>query len=123
MKLSCFALLLALVALPAAAADAPVARIPASEAAQHVGETATVFGVLNGYRYNGVKRPTYWNIDGRYPDNLFTAVIPANHVREFPNAKPLIGRVLAITGTIELYNGKPQIVLTDMAQVQVARQP
>lgn len=123
MKLPCFALLFALAMLPAAAADAPAARIPASEAAQHVGETTTVVGVLNGFHFGGRRQPTYWNIDGRYPDNLFTAVIPASHAGEFPNAKPLIGRVLAITGTIELFNGKPQIVLTNINQVQVARQP
>jgi hypothetical protein len=119
MRVSVLALTLALLtAVPAAAGS-----IPASEAAQHVGETATVVGVLSGYHYSGVKRPTFWNIDGAYPNNLFTVVIPASHVREFPNAKPLIGRTLAITGTIELYNGKPQIVLTDINQVQVARQP
>lgn len=110
-----FAVLAALAAGPAAAAD----PITTGEAAQHAGENATVVGVLNGYHFGGKKRPTYWNIDGVYPNNAFTVLIPADVAYKFPNVGPLIGKKLAITGTIQLYDGKPEIVVKDLTQVQV----
>lgn len=121
MRLTAIALLVALAATPALTVTQALAAdpIPATEAAQHVGETVTVVGILNGYRFGGIKHPTYWNIDGAYPNNAFTALIPSRDASKFPNMKPLIGRKIAITGTIELYNGKPQIVLSDISQVQV----
>ena len=117
MRLSILALILALAATPVLAAD----PIPATQAAQHVGETATVTGVLNGYRFRGDKRPSYLNIDGEYPNNAFTAVIFPGDASKFPNMKPLLGKILAITGTIQLHDGKPEIVLKDISQVQVAQ--
>ena len=115
MRLSALALLFVLAAAPAVAAD----TIPAADAAKHVGETGTVVGVLNGYHFGGQKKPTYWNIYGEYPNNSFTAVIFAEDVGKFPNVKPLIGKTLSITGTIQLHNGKPEIILKDVTQVQV----
>lgn len=110
-----FAVVFAFAAEPAMAAD----PITTAEAAQHVGETATVVGVLNGYHHGGKKRPTYWNIDGAYPNNAFTVLIPSDDAYKFPNVGPLIGKKLAITGTIQLHDGKPQIVVEDLTQVQV----
>jgi hypothetical protein len=115
MRATILALLIAFAVTPAMAEN-----IPATQAAQHVGETATVVGTLSGYRFRGPKRPTYWNIDGAYPNNAFTAVIKAEDVGKFPNMSPLIGKTVAITGTIELYDGKPEIVLKDISQVQIA---
>jgi len=123
MRLAAIALLAALAVTPALTVTKALAAdpIPATQATQHVGETATVVGVLNGYRFRGPKRPSYLNIDGEYPNNAFTAVIFAGDAGKFPNMKPLLGKTLAITGTIELHDGKPEIVLKDISQVQVAQ--
>ena len=123
MRLTAIALLAALAVTPVLVATPAFAGdpIPATQAAQHVGETVTVMGVLSGYRYRGSKRPTFWNIDGTYPNQALTAVIFAEDTGKFPNMKPVLGKTIMITGTIQLNEGKPEIILKDISQVQVAQ--
>ena len=82
----------------------------ASEAAKHVGETATVTDkVANVFESN--KGNIFLNFGARYPNQVFTAFIPKDSADQFPNLKELNGRTVSITGKIVLYKGKPEIVL------------
>jgi len=120
MRNSILALLLALAAAPALAADAVPIKIPASEAAQHVNQTATVTGVLTNVHMTGGKS-FLWDIGGTYPDNPFTVYVAKKDTDVVPNVTPLIGKTLSVTGQIKLYQGKPEIAVSDPKQVQVAQ--
>ena len=66
--------------------------------------------------------PTFINIGGKYPDQLLTIVIWGN-IREklgyAPEDKKYTGGMAVITGKVELYKGKPQIVITDPKQLSI----
>lgn len=111
----------ALVSLPAAAADSDPQSIPANEAAQHVGETAQVCGhVASAAYFASIKgSPTFINLDRPYPDQTFTVVIwgDARGRFEGPPERLFDGKTVCVTGRIETYRGKPQIVVTSPDQM------
>ncbi|WP_170790266.1 single stranded DNA-binding domain-containing protein [Ruegeria lacuscaerulensis] len=110
--MSVLALVLVL-ALPAGAGE-----ISPREAIQHLGDSATVVGVVSQVSNSG-KGTTFINFGGRYPNHVFYAVIFRSHGHKFPSVYALEGNTVAISGTIELYKGKPQIILSSPDQVQV----
>ncbi len=71
---------------PTPPAPAPAIKaIPAAESQQHVGETATICGLVANARYfespNGSR--SYLNFDRPYPNQSFTAVIEAPNRAKF----------------------------------------
>jgi hypothetical protein len=111
--------LLAAPAFPAAAAD----PIPSSEAAAHVGEKVTVCGAVAGAAHFDRLRgePTFLNFDRPYPAQSFTVVIWGENNGKFerPPHQLFSGKEVCVTGTIETYNGKPQIEVRDPSQITV----
>ena len=103
------------------ATPAMAANIQAKDAAQHVGETATVVGVLSDVHKPDSGKLIQWEIGGAYPNNLLSAVIFKHDMGKFPDMTPMVGKTLAITGKIEMYHDKPEIVLKDITQVQIAQ--
>lgn len=63
--------------------------IPASQAAQHVGESATVCGYVASTRYLSTSRskPTFLNLDKPYPNQDFTVVIGPRTVKGLGSQK------------------------------------
>src|SRR5207245_10405506 len=57
-----------------------------TEAAKHVGETATVTGAVDGFHQSG-KGNIFPNMGGKYPNQSFTAFIPSGSAAQFPNAQ------------------------------------
>ncbi|WP_298938037.1 nucleotide-binding protein [uncultured Ruegeria sp.] len=100
------------------AVSAHAGEITPRDAAQHVGEHSTVVGVVSQVANSG-KGTTFINFGGRYPNHTFYAVIFKKHGHKFPSVYGYEGRTIAITGTIKLYKGKPQIILSSPDQVQV----
>jgi DNA/RNA endonuclease YhcR with UshA esterase domain len=47
-------------------------------------------------------------------------VIRAKDLQKVGDAKKFEGHAVAVTGKIELYNGKPQIVISSPEQIKVA---
>jgi DNA/RNA endonuclease YhcR with UshA esterase domain len=86
------------------------------EAARHVGETATVMGTVDGFHQSG-KGNIFLNMGGKYPNQVFTAFIPSASAAQFANAQEYEGRTIAVTGKIELYQGKPEIRVTSQSQI------
>jgi hypothetical protein len=110
-----------IVALVAAAiAVLAIAQTPPpytpEEAAKHVGETATVTGRVDGFHQSG-KGNIFLNMGGKYPNQAFTAFIPSGSAAQFPNAQQYDGRTVAVTGKIQLYKGKPEIIVTSPSQI------
>lgn len=92
--------------------------ITPSQALQHVGEEVTVEGVLE--QVSEIDSGTiFLNYGGRFPDHIFYGVIFGDYASSFPDLRGLEGSMVGLTGTIELYRGKPQIILTDQSQIEL----
>lgn len=116
------ALLVGLATAAAPAADVP--EVPIAEAAQHVGETARVCGLVASAAHMASVsgQPTFLNVDRPYPDQIFTVVI-WGRVRsrfETPPERLYDGKSICVTGRIDTYRGKPQIVVEDPSQIVLA---
>lgn len=87
--------------------------ITPADASKHVGDRATVCGVIAGKHTaeQAKGKPTFVDLDGRYPHQLFTVVIWED-ARGKVGKFPATGRV-CVSGKIEDYKGTPQIVLRD----------
>jgi hypothetical protein len=101
--------------LPAAAPE-----LTPQQAGSHVGETATVCGIVASTNYSTRTKgqPTFLNLDQPYPKQVFTIVIWGSDRPKFGTPEvQLMGKRLCATGKIEAYKGKPEIVATDPHQL------
>lgn len=90
--------------------------ISPQEASRHVGSLVTVEGEVSQVSTsNG--GTTFINFGGRFPNHVFYAVIFESSAHRFPGVQGLEGQPVAISGTIELYKGKPQIILQSPDQI------
>lgn len=92
--------------------------ISPKQSSQHVGKQATVVGVVSQVSTSS-GGTTFINFGGRYPNHLFYAVIFKKHASKFQSVYSLQGKTVEITGTIELYKGKPQIIVSSPGQIQM----
>ena len=104
-----------LCALPASAAD-----LRAEDAAHHVGETATVCGVVASAKFDAglQSQPTFLDFGKPYPDQVFTAVIFGGDRTKFgtPEAS-LRGKHVCVSGKIQQKRGLPEIIISDPKQL------
>src|ERR1700739_712752 len=97
------------------AADTPI--VSDSEAAQHIGQNASVEGVVMAVSTSR-KGNTFINFGGVYPNQDFTGWIPAGTpLASDPSIKSLEGKKVKISGLIELYRGKPEIRVFSRDQI------
>jgi len=102
-------------ALPVKAADLDV-----EGAAHHVGETATVCGVVASGKFDAdlPSQPTFLDFGKPYPDQVFTAVIFGGDRTKFGTPeRSLRGKRICVSGKIQEKNGLPQIILNDPKQL------
>ncbi len=98
------------------------AEYSAHMAQNHIGEKATVCGMVASTHYasssNG--EPTFLNLDEAYPNNVFTAVIWGENRERFdePEVK-YRGKNVCVTGKIKSYRGVAQIILYSEKQIRV----
>ena len=88
------------------------------DAAHFVGHSMTVEGVVSQVSRSG-GGTTFINFGGRYPNHVFYAVIFRSNKSRFSGIQSLEGQSVAIHGTIELYKGKPQIILRSPDQIEL----
>ena len=94
-------------------------QLTAFEAAAYEGQIATVCGRVASTRWLGHGRRTFLNFERPYPNQPFTVVISAG-AREAFEQKPedeYEDQDVCVAGVIELYEGKPQIMLSGPAQI------
>ena len=89
----------------------------AAEAAKHVGETAIVKDRVDGFHHSG-KGNMFLNMGGKYPNQAFTAFIAASSAAQFSQAQQYEGRIVAVSGKITLYKGKPEIIVNSPSQLR-----
>jgi DNA/RNA endonuclease YhcR with UshA esterase domain len=94
------------------------ATVTPADAGKHMGEAVIVDGVVADVHTasNGMIR---LDLGGQYPNNKFEALIFPAHIAAFDNVGGYIGSRVQISGTIQLYRGKPEITLTGEGQIQV----
>jgi DNA/RNA endonuclease YhcR with UshA esterase domain len=113
-------LLCILLALSQAASAANT--LTADEAKNHIGENATVYGVVAGTHYAEQTKgsPTFVNLDKPYPNQLFTILVWDEDLPKFsPKPSAWEGKRVCATGTITSYRGSPEIVAKAPGQVTV----
>ncbi len=87
------------------------------DASQYTGSSVTVEGVVSQVSRSG--GTTFINFGGRFPNHAFYAVILKSNSGSFSGVQSLEGRNVAISGQVEFYKGKPQIVLRSPDQIEL----
>src|SRR5215472_7679943 len=108
------------VALGLWAVSVNAAPLSPKEATSHIGETATVCGVVVSAEYEADEQnqPTLLDLGKPYPNAIFTAVIYGNNRQKFGTPETsLRGKRICVSGPISDYQGRPEIVLTDPSQL------
>lgn len=118
---SLLGVILCAVLLSVSAVGQETKKIPAAEAGQHIGEHATVCGVVASSRYLSSSRskPTFLNLGKPYPNEDFTVVI-------WPDDRPKFGhpeetylhKNICVSGEITPYKGKAQIIARNPSQIR-----
>jgi hypothetical protein len=104
----------------AVATGARAADLTPAQAAQHVGEKATVCGTIAGAHYaeRSDGQPTFINLDRPYPDPVFTIVIWGDYRGKFsPPPETWTGRVCA-TGKLTAFHGRAEMKVFSPAQIR-----
>ena len=96
--------------------------ITAGQAKDFVGKEAVVCGTVASASFiaKGKGAPTLLNLDEPYPKQIFTVVIYGKDRQKF--GKPESGylkKEICVSGTIETFKGKPQIVAKDPKQIKL----
>ncbi|MCC6180161.1 MAG: hypothetical protein IT305_33005 [Chloroflexi bacterium] len=97
--------------------------ILATRAGQRAGKQATIAipKVAASFQRDVRGQPTFLN-DAPYPHHVFSVVIWGRNRAAFqPPPESYQGRPLCVTGTVELYQQRPQIVAESPRQLRVAR--
>lgn len=98
--------------------------ITPEEAALKIGDTVTVCGKIMDAKYmeRSKNQPTLLNMGNTYPNQKLTVVIYGESRKNF-GYKPedmLLNKTICITGKVEVYNGKSQMVVTNPFQIKIA---
>ena len=111
---------MAVAALTGVAGVAHADPLTPEDAAKHVGQEATVCGLVAGAKYAQEIRGglTFIDFSKPYPNSPFTAMIFAADRAKFGTPeKTLQGKQVCVTGTIRIYQGKPEIILSEPKQL------
>jgi len=103
--------------LATARAEAP---LTADQAKDHIGEVATVCGVVVSPKYaiSSHRSPTFLNIDRPYPQQIFTILIWGEDRPKFGTPEvTYAGKRVCATGEILEYRGKAEIIATEPSQL------
>jgi hypothetical protein len=116
-------LLLFIVAFLAVAFPGFATDISPNLAANHIGQTVTVCGVVSQV-YVNKQNSVFLNFGGAYPHHLFSAVVRKRRSPEMLAdgdqwLKDLEGKDVAVTGEIQIYAGKPEIVIRKRENLRI----
>jgi DNA/RNA endonuclease YhcR with UshA esterase domain len=93
-------------------------KIPASEAKNHIGENAIVKGTITEV-YHSRGGTCFLDIEGHYPNNLFSAVIFKSDSGKFKGIDSFEGKAVEVKGKIKEYKDKPEIILKSLNQIKI----
>lgn len=98
-------------------------NITPEEAGNHIGEVQTVCGVVVSTHYatRSNRQPTFLNLNKPYPNQIFTVLIWGADRDKFKGSPETFynGKRICVSGIIEEYKGKPEIIVKDPSQITV----
>ena len=106
---------------PEETSKTPLQKISAAEATKHYQETMTVTGMVAQVSIR--EKLVYINLDKKYPESPFTCVIFARATNDFGNLMAIEGKHVEVSGKIDEFHDKPQIVLNNTNQLKVLDAP
>lgn len=83
----------------------------------YVGKDVTVKGVVTQVTISKGGN-VFFNMDGKYPNNKFTAVIFKKDLERFGDVKSWEGKTVEVTGKIEDYKGQLEIIIKEPGQIK-----
>jgi len=116
-QLSILTLFIALFAFKASAQTA----IAAKDAAKHIGENVTICDKVYSTKLLDGANITFLDLGGNHPDQLLTLVIKGDDRAKF-KGQPEVdykGKDVCVTGVLVDYKGKPEIIVSDPAQLKL----
>ena len=109
-----------LLVILAAVSNGQVA-IKLEEVNKHVGDSVKVCGKVYGVKYLQLAKnsPTFLNIGAAYPNQALTLVIWEDTRKKFEKSPEELfaDKNICVTGRVELFKEKPQIVVTSVSQL------
>ena len=100
-----------------ASAQESLKRISTAEAQAHYQETCVVTGKVSQVSVR--EKLVYLNLDRAFPDTPLAGIIFARNTNQFGDLKQLEGKSVEITGKIDEFKDRLQIVLTSTNQLKV----
>jgi len=96
-------------------------HISAKDAPKHLNETVTICDKVFSGKYFTSSSLTLLDIGGFHPHELLTLVIKAADKKKFKSAPDELfkGKNVCVTGKVIDFKGKPEIEITDPAQIKV----
>lgn len=99
-------------------------KISISDISKHIGDSVELTTQVFGVRYlpDTKGSPTLVNFGAAYPNQLLTAVIWSDVRKQMliePTEENLKDKTVIVIGKVELYKGKPQVVIKNPWQFQV----
>ncbi len=94
----------------------------ADQSKSHIGERATVCGVVASARYAASSKgqPTFVNLDKPYPNQIFTVLIWGSDRAKFgAPEKDFAKKNICVTGMIEQFRGAAEIITQTPSQIAV----
>jgi hypothetical protein len=102
-------------------ATAPSAQaadcIPIHEAGQHIGETKCVTGKVLRVKV-GTKGVHFLDFCEDQMACPFTVVVFGNDLKDVGDVRRLAGRTIQIRGALKVYDGRPEIILRRISQIE-----
>ena len=112
-------LIAAILVLMMVTADAQT--ITPNEAKSHLGQSVTVCGQITSAQFISQMdgHPTFLGYGNLFPNHSFAIVIMENELVTFPyNPADLKNLNVCVKGKVEMYAGKPSILVKDPAQIK-----
>ncbi|MGH8146767.1 MAG: hypothetical protein ACREPY_10575 [Rhodanobacteraceae bacterium] len=108
-----------LAAMLAGCSGAGAHGLSAAQAAQHIGDKATVCGVVASAHYAAdvEGQPTFVNLDKPWPNPIFTIVIWGDYRGRFATPPEKLHGRLCVTGVIRAFHGKPEMKVISRSQI------
>jgi DNA/RNA endonuclease YhcR with UshA esterase domain len=103
-------------ALALASAAASAGTISADSAGAHIGQTVAVRGTVAEVGHSG-SGTVFLDFGAPYPNAVFTAVIFSDSTSQFPSIEQAEGKTVTVNGTVQLYRGRPEIILRSPSQL------
>jgi len=108
------------IATPLVAIAGDPTLVADTDAAAHVGQTATVQGLV-AQVFTSSKGNVFLDFENPYPNEVFSAVVFSSSASQFGDLTAYQGKQVQVSGQIRLYKGKPEIILNSPSQLRLVQ--